>query len=154
MKYLLLAVAATACATTGRAPTPSPSSCDASGVWRVTWSEEDAVFDEVTFDPARLRVEWPERPFGREARVTAVDVATCRGHVVQRWENLYGAEGYEDNDVTLRYDFALADGPQAVRGVRRRVTLDPQGIEEIEISATARRQDDWSEPATPPFAGD
>jgi len=138
--FLSLGIAACGAAPQGVAPSPA---CDTSGVWRVRWSDTDEPDLEVTFDPALLRVTWNEVPFGHEGVATAVDVRTCRAHVLQRSEVLYGAEGEGDRDVTLRVEFALGRGAQPVTGVIRDDVRGPPSTSERALSGVARRQDGW-----------
>ncbi len=142
---MLMALMTAACGAARRGAPPT-STCDTSGVWHLRWSVDDGEPSdlEVTFDPARLRVAWTDQSFGRDGVATAVDGSTCRAHVLERWEVLHGAEGYEDADVTLDLDFALGRDPQPLRGVLRRAVADPRSLDERAVTGVARRQVQWS----------
>lgn len=139
----LAACGSAPCASAPHNAASSSPRCDTSGVWQVRWSESAEPDLEVTLDPAHLRVTLHDEPFPREGVAMAVDVGACRAHVEHRAETRFGAEGYEDYEETLRLEFALGPGEQAVTGVLRREVWDPPSTTESRVSGTARRYDGW-----------
>ncbi len=126
-----------------------PAGCDTRGVWRVSWGGGSPSADdlEITFDPDLMRVVL-DPALGRTGLVTGIDPAACRASALQREEVLRGAEGYEDEDVTLRFDFVLGEGPQAVHGTERRIMSSPPADGSYSLSGIARRQADWTKTGT------
>lgn len=136
---LLFTILASSSATAEPRPARAPRPACTPGSWHVEWSAKNGGGDvEVTIDPAHPRLTvGPDRQYG--VTVVAFDPASCRVDVLVLTEIRRGAEGYEDEDNTLRLSFTAGPGARTVTGDYERHVFDPKSDTTGRVKGVAKR---------------